>query len=335
MRQSSSAAGGLDQAVPRVTVLIPAYQVERYIDEALASARAQTVRDLEIIVVDDGSTDETAAIVARHAALDPRVRFICQDHAGISAARNRGLAEARAPWVALLDADDVAVPGRLERQLAFLDANPDVAVLGAYGWHIGRGGRRMGVFEAGPTTRAAAMEMRKHDEVVYLLASSVILDREVIMQLGGFRKTFATAGDVELWTRVLDGHLVLALPEHLVMYRIHPTSISSGRFFEQQQLTMLISRNAGRRRAGLPEIDVAQLQAELRAQPFLHRAWRRRRWQSRYWYRRAGGILADRDPHGVLWLVAAFLIGPDVVIGRLHRQVVPFLLRRSPRRLVS
>jgi glycosyltransferase involved in cell wall biosynthesis len=332
MRQSSSAAGGLDQAVPRVTVLIPAYQVERYIDQALTSARAQTVGDLEIIVVDDGSTDATPSIVARHAAADPRVRLICQEHAGISAARNCGLAEARARWVALLDADDVAVPERLERQLAFLEANPDVAVVGAYGWHIGRGGRRVGVFEAGPTSRAAARELRAHDEVVYLLASSVILDRDVIVSLGGFRREFATAGDVELWTRVLDAHLVLVLPEFLVSYRVHPTSISSGRFFEQQQLTLLISRNAGLRRAGQPEIDVTQLRAELQAQPLARRAWRRRRWQSRYWYRRAGGMLADRDPGGAVWLVAAFLIGPEVVLGRLQRQVVPFLLRRSPRR---
>lgn len=108
---------------PRVSVIIPAYNRAVTISAAIESARAQTEADIEIIVVDDGSTDETAALV--HACTDPRVHLIAhQQNSGAAAARNSGIAAARADFVALLDSDDVWHPTKLARQLAILDAAP-------------------------------------------------------------------------------------------------------------------------------------------------------------------------------------------------------------------
>jgi glycosyltransferase involved in cell wall biosynthesis len=115
---------------PAVSVVMPVRDAEATIDEALASVLGQTLRDLEVVVVDDGSTDRTPALLDTWAARDDRVRPSRGPARGIVAALNDGLAAARAPLVARMDADDVALPGRLEAQVAYLAARPDVAVAG-------------------------------------------------------------------------------------------------------------------------------------------------------------------------------------------------------------
>ena len=112
----------------KVSVVMPVRDGERFVAEAIGSVLGQTVSDLELIVVDDGSTDSTPALLAGVA--DPRVRVLTQPPSGLAPALNAGCAEAAAPVIARMDADDVALPDRLEWQLAFLDAHPDVALLG-------------------------------------------------------------------------------------------------------------------------------------------------------------------------------------------------------------
>ena len=113
----------------RVSVIIGTWNRAGYLGEAIRSILGQTVQELELIVADDGSTDGTDAVVAQYD--DPRLRYLPGPHVGISRNLNRALAEARAPYAALLDSDDWSYPTRLERQLAVLDARPEVAAVGA------------------------------------------------------------------------------------------------------------------------------------------------------------------------------------------------------------
>src|SRR4051812_32841029 len=108
---------------PRVSVVMPVYNGERFIAESVRSVLASDLTDLELLVLDDGSTDGSVAAANAAAAGDPRVRIVTLPHGGVAAARNTGLHEARAPLIANLDADDVMFPHRLSRQLAFLDAH--------------------------------------------------------------------------------------------------------------------------------------------------------------------------------------------------------------------
>ena len=110
---------------PRVSVLIPSWNREEYLGEAIESVLAQTYRDFEIVVVDDGSTDGTAELVGRYGG----VRYIWQPHSGISAARNRALEEARSELIAWLDSDDLYAPTKLEKQVAYLDAHPECQIV--------------------------------------------------------------------------------------------------------------------------------------------------------------------------------------------------------------
>src|SRR3954452_23289091 len=121
---------------PDVSVITPVFNRERLIGRAIASLTNQTLRNIEILVVDDGSTDGTAAAVAR--INDPRVRLLAHpENRGIPAARNSGLAEARGRYIAWLDSDDVARPKRLAVQCAFLDAKPSIALIGSAARRIG------------------------------------------------------------------------------------------------------------------------------------------------------------------------------------------------------
>ena len=318
---------------PRVSVIMPTYNSGRYLDEALRSIRNQTIADLEIIVVDDGSDDDSATIAGRHAVEDERIRILRRPHEGLSPARNAGIEVACAPWIALLDADDVALPRRLERQLAYLEALPHVAALGTYATRMGASGDDVGVMDIGPVSASQLARLRRRNEVIFLVASSVVFSRRIALEAGGFRRTEGAAEDVDLWTRMADDHLVLTLPERLVRYRIHGGSASSQRFAQQMEDTLRISDNARRRRSGRPELDPATFHAMLRAQPLPSRIRRAAEWQSRYWYRVGAALLADRQPSGLVWLVASFAAMPTIPLRRIRRQVVPWLRFRTRRRI--
>ena len=314
---------------PRVTVLLCTFNGERYLDEALRSVREQTLTDIEILVVDDGSSDRTGEILARHAADDPRIRVERIAHRGLADARNHGLELARSRWVALMDDDDVALPERLERQLAYVTANPGVAALGTWAWHIGPRGHRSSVSDTGPVSKHDLDRIRSECKAVFLITPTVVLDRDVIVAIGGFRQSMFPAEDLDLWTRLADTRTVLVLPERLLHYRVHHGSVSSTRFGQQMERSLLIEENARRRREGRLELSVAEFQQSLRGQSRWRRIQRARLWRARYQYRVAGALLADRDPRGVLWLTGSVLLAPSVVLGRLRRQLIPGLAARE------
>lgn len=134
-----------------------------------------------------------------------------------------------------------------------------------------------------------------------------------------------------------DDHVVLVLPERLVEFRMHQSSNSTQRFFVQKEETLLIARNADLRGRGREEMSLDELRRLMPREPLAARLARGREWRSQFWYRKAGLRLAAGDARGTLWLTAAFVLAPGIVLGRLPRQVLPFARtfragRRSGRR---
>ncbi|HKX28131.1 MAG TPA: glycosyltransferase family A protein, partial [Blastocatellia bacterium] len=119
-----------------ISVVMPVYNGSAYLSQAIESIRWQTFRDFEMLIVDDGSTDNTAEIALQHAEQDKRIRVIFGNHEGDAAARNLAGQEAKYPWIAMMDADDVALPTRFEKQLAAVQANPQIAALGTAVYHM-------------------------------------------------------------------------------------------------------------------------------------------------------------------------------------------------------
>lgn len=206
--------------MPRVSVIIPAYDAAHFLGDAIESVLAQTYRDFEIIVVDDGSTDETAAITGRYGST---VRCIHQENAGVSAARNRGLALSRGQYIAFLDADDSWLPSKLEKQMAALEASPG-SMLCHTATHI--------VFPDF-VSRSAILDDLPGPVLHNLLLwgnavnlSTAVCDRSLFDLAGGFDPELSQCADWDLWIRfaMLTGFVYLSEP--LANYRQHESNMS-------------------------------------------------------------------------------------------------------------
>lgn len=229
-------------AEPRVSVLMPVRNGALFLREALESILAQTFADFELLAIDDGSTDATAELLAEHARRDVRLRVERQDAHGLTATLNRGIALARGSYIARFDADDVALPQRLEKQVRFLDANPGVAGVGSRFESFGGAGRALPVEElpCDPARIRALLPERN-----CISHPTVVLRRDVLLELGGYRPAFAAAEDYDLWLRITDARALANLEEALVRYRVHPGQASVTRL-EQQVVSTLAARRAAR-----------------------------------------------------------------------------------------
>jgi len=234
---------------------MPVRDGERFLGEAVESVLAQSVSDLELIVVDDGSTDSTPKLLAEIA--DPRVRVLTRAPAGLAPAINAGCAHARAPVIARMDADDVALPDRLDRQLAFLDTHLDVALLGGGIIVVDETGREL---DREPAPAKPVLTERNG-----LVHATVAMRTEAFRELGGYR--LDQAEDYDLWLRFQERHGVAAIPEPVLRYRLHPGQFSVTKL-QRQALGALCVRAAAReRRAGRPDPldDVERLDDEIAA----------------------------------------------------------------------
>ncbi|MFD2366071.1 glycosyltransferase [Pseudoduganella sp. GCM10020061] len=211
--------------MPDISVIMPVYNAQAYLGEAVASVLAQTDGDFELIAIDDGSTDGSASLLA--ACSDPRLRVVRNGvNRGLIYSRNLGLDLARGRYIAFLDSDDIAFPQRFARQRAYLEAHPDVAGVGSWTQPMDAAGRfRKFVWElpGSPEFVKATFLFR-----CYITTSAFFARAEVLRQLR-FAPEYALAEDYDLYNRCLEQHRLLNLPETLVAYRLHQSNITATR----------------------------------------------------------------------------------------------------------
>ena len=239
---------------PTLTVLMPVYNGEDHVAEAIESVLAQSVRNFEFLIVNDGSTDRSQSILENYAAGDPRIRIIQQQNMGLAAALNVGLRAATGELVARQDHDDLSSPDRLEKQLAYMRAHPECVLLGT----------RATIWSAGtPTDRAHDHPEWNAELKLDLLFdnpfvhSSVVMRRREVLDLGGYCTDVRRQPpeDYELWCRLARTGRVANLPERLLAYREVPSSLSrTGPHPFQAKLVLLSAENLALT-AGLPDGD--------------------------------------------------------------------------------
>jgi len=210
--------------MPRVSVLMSVRNGERWVGEAVDSILGQTFGDLEFIVVDDGSEDATGAILDRRK--DPRLRVVHQPPSGLTASLNRAWRLSGAALLARMDADDVAHPERLARQVTFLDAHPEVGLLGSGCHAISVSGEVVGVIVPPEADAAIRRVLIRKNPFVH---SSVMLRREALAAAGGYDESLPVAQDYDLWLRMSRLTRMANLPEPLVKRRLTPGRVSSAR----------------------------------------------------------------------------------------------------------
>ena len=233
---------------PRVSVLIGSFNNAATLDRAIDAILAQTVRDLELIVIDDGSTDSTGAVIARAIARDDRVRALPMGtNVGIARSLNAGLREARAPIVAIQDADDYSAPERLARQLSVLDADPEIAVVGTRMHEVDEQGRVLA-----PRTSFAAGDVR--DALLRfnpIPNTCVALRREAALSVGGYDSRYRYAMEYDLWLRLADRWRIVTLDEPLSTRVMGSTNVAARAERAQTGEAILIRLRALRRRRTL------------------------------------------------------------------------------------
>ena len=212
---------------PSITVLLPVYNAATYLRAAIDSVLAQTCRDFELLVIEDGSTDDSAVIVAGYT--DARIRLIAhKQNQGLVASLNEGLADACGAYIARMDADDLMHPQRLEKQLLFLKANPDVDVVATFVEVMNADGETSGVWD---TDRATVSEdgIRRMMPRTNCIAHPTVMMRASALENTRYRPEQTGAEDWDLWLRILaNGHRIAKIPEALLKYRMHVSSIMGG-----------------------------------------------------------------------------------------------------------
>ena len=235
---------------PAVSVLMPVYNGGRFLAAAVDSVLRQTMRDIELIAIDDGSQDASAAVLAEFAARDDRVRVFTQENQGIVAALNRALALARAPLVARMDADDIARPDRLDRQCTFLREHPDILAVSGGMDVIGEDGVYIETILF-PTLPVTIADELPHRSVV--AHPAVMMRAGSVRDVGGYRQVARYAEDYDLWLRLNEAGPIANLADVVLSYRRHASSTSSVRLIEQQLAAVAVRAAARQRRMGRPD----------------------------------------------------------------------------------
>jgi glycosyltransferase involved in cell wall biosynthesis len=216
-----------DSGDPLITVVIPAFNADRFLREAIESALAQTIREIEVIVVDDGSTDATRAVAMDCARRDPRVTVLANAHpCWAAAARNRAVRAARSRYIALLDADDVWLPEFLATQMSAFKAFPDAMVVTGNARDLG------GPYDGRPyrpidsdRRRLPLLEMIEREDSVCIMS---VFRREVFDTIGGFDEALQHNEDYDFWLRAAAAGCVFVLtPTPVGLYRRRPDSKSA------------------------------------------------------------------------------------------------------------
>jgi glycosyltransferase involved in cell wall biosynthesis len=276
-----------------ISVVMPAYNCERFIGEAIESILTQTLKELELIVVDDGSTDGTRARIVGYARRDSRLRMLATGHGGPSQALNLGIEHARYPWLAVMHADDVSLPNRLATQLKAARELPRVIAWGAYAHHVNGSGRRLGLSSVGPITENEFQDMRMRGQVVHLIHPTVMMRKEAVDEVGRYDPAFDGSEDLELFDRLATLGPLLAVPEPLVLYRIHRSSVSMQRFLRMRVYTRYVRARHRARLAGEPLPSWNAFLRDYEAARIFTRLRRQADDLSQYSYRRAAVAYAE------------------------------------------
>ncbi len=227
----------------QISVILPVYNAELYIEEAVNSILSQTFTDFELIIIDDGSTDGSSDLLSKLAALDARIRLIARENKGLIATLNEAISLANSDYIARMDADDIALPTRLAKQFEFLQANPNVAVLGTCYRYIdvqGNVGAKRNTFTSHDDISASFYFCNP------IAHPSVMVNYRLLGSDYCYLEQYKTIEDLELWSRLSSKYQLANLAEVLLHYRVLNSSIS-GENLQQQinSAAKMLSQSSG------------------------------------------------------------------------------------------
>lgn len=224
--------------MPKVSVIIPTYNAANYITEAIDSVLSQTFIDYEVIVVDDGSTDNTRDIIRKY---NGKIKYTYQKNSGTSAARNTAIRESRGEYLAFLDADDLWLPEKLEVQVKFLDQNPDLAFVCSDSYVIDKSQKIINIWAKGIRNYETFESLYEENFVLIL---TVLMRKSCLLNVGGFDEELIISQDYDLWLRIAKKYKFKHLNIPLAKYRLHQNNISRNIALKQLEREKIANKDA-------------------------------------------------------------------------------------------
>ena len=261
---------GIDHS-PIISILMGVYNCEKYLGEVIESLLAQTLTDFELIIVDDGSTDRSGNILERYAAHDKRIHVITQENEGVGRAVNNALQLARGRYIARSDADDFSYPERLEKQLAFMESNPDVVMVGTSVMWIDPLGIPIGLCPMEYDHELIEIELLKGNGSA-ICQPSVMIRTDVLKNIGGYDNRWRVTEDLDLFLRLAEVGRLTNMREVLVNWRQHLASTNHSKREQQLVETRALLEEAHQRRS--LSVDMSYMNDRLDIIP--HAVWLRR-----------------------------------------------------------
>lgn len=277
---------------PTVSVVMPVYNAQEYLREAVESILAQTFSDFEFIIINDGSTDRSESILQEFQRQDKRIRLVSRSNTGIVVALNEGIGNASGRYIARMDADDIALPELFAKQVAFLEDAPDYVAVGTCvlmidpdGWPVMPANLKMSHEEIDEAHMAGCGAFPH---------SGSMIRRDVVQSVGGYRQETQYAEDIDLWLRLAEIGKLTNYPEVLLRYRLHAKSIGHSRRVEQEQALNVALTDAYRRRGLTPPTRESTADEASNSKYDAHKKWA--------WWSLSDGNVATARKHALLAL---------------------------------
>jgi len=279
--------------LPQISVIMSVYNGSRYLNESIASILSQTFTDWEFIIINDGSTDNSESIVQGWQNRDERIKLISREHKGLTISLNEGLSYAQGEYIARMDADDIALPDRFAKQVAFLDENPD---------HVAVGCRMLVIDPEGmPIFTCSRLTTHEEIDAAYMAGQAgiighpaVMIRRRVLQRIGGYREQFTYAQDRDLFLRLAEVGKLANLPDTLMKFRLNAKSMGHTQRSEQKRCANLATIEAHQRRGLEPPILSDSSSEPPKSISDLHRQWT--------WWALGSGNVATARKHALLAL---------------------------------
>ena len=280
-------------STPAVSVLMPVYNAERYVARAIESILGQTFGDFEFVIIDDGSKDRSPPILEGYAARDARIRLVSRPNTGVVKALNEGLGLARGDLVARMDADDVALPQRLAKQIGYLEAHPECVMVASRVQLIDPDGMPL-IVQPDALTHEQIVEglLARRGQLVY--HPSVMYRKRIVLEIGAYREIFDEAEDLDLFLRLAEVGRVVNLEEPLLEYREHLAKTSRTRVARVEANIDRILEDAHRRRGLAYSPSTIYDDVKCRPPAEVYRNWS--------WWALGSGNLASARKHAMACL---------------------------------
>ena len=258
---------------PSISVLMPVYNADRYVEAAIQSILQQSCQDFEFIIIDDGSGDGTSLILRKYEAQDRRIRLRTRPNTGIVRALNEGLSLAVGEFVARMDADDIATPERFECQLSFMHSHPKCVAAGSWVLFVDAAGDPIFTFKT-PCDQNEVSNLLLHGNGGAIVHPSAMFRLEALHAAGGYRSEFEFVEDLDLYLRLMKRGFLSNVPAVLLKYRQHVSSVNfTAEPLRRHQLSIRLV-NLARYEYNLPELAVgAQRLFKIEAESIVHRRW--------------------------------------------------------------